>query len=351
MRKIKGIRSGLLFFIGCILVVACANQKKVEGIGFTALNTGIDASFRGLSVVNENTVWASGSAGTVLVSTDSGKNWKNISIPGTEQNDFRSIHAWDEKAAIVFGVAGPDFGYKTIDGGATWSVVFSDSTSGLFFNSVKFADVKNGLAVSDPIDGKFFVLRTEDAGDTWEQVTDLPPVKEGEANFAASNTCIEYLPSGKAWIASGGKAARVFYSDDFGKSWKVSKTPMVRGLASSGIFSVAFKNDREGIIVGGIYDQPELNTNIASYTVDGGVTWLPAVTMPKEYRSCVHEVKAGNDSFVFAIGKTGCDISTDGGINWDFLSDEGYYTFRAIPNQLAGFASGSSGRIAKVEFR
>nr|WP_319270345.1 hypothetical protein [uncultured Draconibacterium sp.] len=342
----------LLFFAVVLLLFSCqTNPKKQFDVAFSELNTKTEASFRGLYVVDENVVWASGSGGTVLVSTDSGSSWKDVTIPGTEQNDFRSIYAWDENAAIVFGVAGPDFGYKTIDGGATWNVVFRDTTSGLFFNSVKFADAQNGLAVSDPIEGKFFVLRTEDAGNTWTQVQDLPPVEEGEANFAASNTCIEYLPSGKAWIASGGKAARVFYSDDFGKSWSVSKTPMVRGLASSGIFSVAFKNNKEGIIVGGIYDQPELNTNIASYTFDGGVTWQPAVSMPKEYRSCVEEVKSGDDSFVFAIGKTGCDISTDGGENWNFLSDEGYYTFRAIPGKLEGFAAGSSGRIAKVEFK
>ncbi|WP_372653474.1 WD40/YVTN/BNR-like repeat-containing protein [Draconibacterium sp.] len=335
-----------------LLLFSCTlTPKKPAAVVFSELNTNTEASLRGLHVVDENTVWASGSGGTVLVSTDSGNSWEDVSVPGAEQNDFRSIHAWDENMATVFGVAGPDFGYKTIDGGATWNVVFSDTTSGLFFNSVKFADAQNGLAVSDPVDGKFFVLRTEDAGNTWEQVTDLPEVVAGEANFAASNTCIEYLPTGKAWIASGGKAARVFYSDDFGKSWNVSKTPMVRGLASSGIFSVAFTNDKEGIIVGGIYDQPELNTNIASYTFDGGVTWQPAVKMPKEYRSCVQEVKTENDSFVFAIGKTGCDISTDGGINWNFLSDDGYYTFRAIPGKLAGFAAGSNGSIAKVEFK
>ncbi|WP_052670596.1 WD40/YVTN/BNR-like repeat-containing protein [Draconibacterium sediminis] len=341
----------LLTSVFILLLFSCTlTPKKPAGVVFSELNTNTEASFRGLHVVDENTVWASGSGGTVLVSTDSGNSWEDVSVPGAEQNDFRGIHSWDENTATVFGVAGPDFGYKTIDGGATWNVVFSDTTSGLFFNSVKFADAQNGLAVSDPVDGKFFVLRTEDAGNTWEQVTNLPEVVAGEANFAASNTCIEYLPTGKAWIASGGKAARVFYSDDFGKSWKVSKTPMVRGLASSGIFSVAFKNDKEGIIVGGIYDQPELNTNIASYTFDGGVTWQPAVTMPKEYRSCVQEVKTENDSFVFAIGKTGCDISTDGGINWNFLADDGYYTFRAIPGKLAGFAAGGQGRISKVIF-
>ncbi|MDX8338511.1 hypothetical protein SLH46_04915 [Draconibacterium sp. IB214405] len=334
-----------------LLLFSCQiATKKQFDVVFSELNTNTEASLRGLQVVDENVVWASGSGGTVLVSTDGGDSWNDVTVPGTEKNDFRSIHAWDDKTAIVFGVAGPEFGYKTIDGGATWNVVFQDTTRGLFFNSVKFADVKHGLAVSDPIDGKFFVLRTEDAGISWTQVADLPSVEEGEANFAASNTCIEYLPSGRAWIASGGKAARVFYSADFGKSWQVAKTPMVRGLTSSGIFSVEFINDNEGVIVGGIFDQPELNTNIASYTVDGGVSWLPAVTMPNEYRSCVQEVKVGKESLVFAIGKTGCDISTDGGINWNFLSGEGYYTFRAVPGQLSGFAAGSSGRIAKVEF-
>ena len=167
----------------------------------------------------------------------------------------------------------------------------------------------------------------------------------------ASNTWIDYVASGIAWFASGGKAARVFYSDDFGKSWQVKKTPMIRGEAASGIFSVAFTNDREGAIVGGIYDHPELNTNIAAYTIDGGKNWLQSETMPKGYRSCVQAVEYEGGNFWFAIGKTGCDISSDGGRSWTFLSDEGYYTFRAVPGQAAGFAAGANGKISRVRFQ
>jgi len=340
------LASALLF----ILFSCQKTHKNQINTVFTVLETNTDASFRGLDVVDENVIWASGSGGTVLVSTDGGESWDANTITGAEKNDFRSIHAWDAKHAVVFGVLGPEFGYQTIDGGQTWEVVFQDTTKGLFFNSVKFADDKNGLAVSDPIDGKFFVLRTKDGGLNWERVENLPPVNEGEANFAASNTCIEFLPSGKAWIASGGKAARVFYSEDFGKSWDVAKTPMVRGLASSGIFSVSFINDKIGMIVGGIYDQPELNTNIAAYTIDGGKEWLPAVTMPKEYRSCVQQINNEENAFSFAIGKTGCDISLDNGINWQFVNGTGYYTFRAVPGKMQGFASGAKGGIARVEF-
>jgi photosystem II stability/assembly factor-like uncharacterized protein len=334
--------------VSFVLVSACNNKESQLQFKFYEMETGSDASLRGLCVVNENVVWASGSKGTVLLSKDGGKTWKVNHIPGAEENDFRSIHAWDEKRAMIFGVSGPAFGYQTKDGGERWDVVFQDSTKGLFFNSLKFADENNGLAVSDPIDGKFFVLRTKNGGRKWERVEDIPPVEKGEANFAASNSCIEFLPSGKAWIASGGLAARVFYSNDFGKSWGVVKTPMIRGQASSGIFSISFKNDVQGVIVGGVYDHPELNQNIASYTFDGGETWLPSVIMPKEYRSCVQVVSNEKENFFFAIGKTGCDVSVDEGINWTFVSETSYYTFRAVPGKLAGFVAGSEGRVGYV---
>jgi photosystem II stability/assembly factor-like uncharacterized protein len=325
--------------------------NKEYRVQFIELKTNTDVSLRGLYVVDENIVWASGSEGTVLVSEDGGENWNLNQIPGAGENDFRSIHAWDENRAMFFGVAGPSFGYLTENGGETWEVVFQDSTQGLFFNSLKFADDKNGLAVSDPIDGKFFVIRTGNGGEKWERVFDIPNVVDGEANFAASNTCIEFLPSGKAWIASGGLAARVFYSDDFGKSWNVSETPIVNGQASAGIFSISFKNDLEGVIAGGTYDKPELNNNIAAYTSDGGKTWNIAEIMPKEYRSCVQFVSNRKEKFFFAIGKTGCDISNDKGKNWQFISENGYYTFRAVPEKLEGFVAGGDGKIAKIIFK
>ncbi len=341
-----------IFFAFLILLVlfACSTKNSVE-VEFTELKTNTEASLRGLHVVNENIIWASGSGGTVLRSVDGGKVWEVETISGAEENDFRSIYAWNENEALVFGVAGPGFGYKTTDGGKNWTVVFEDSTKGLFFNSLKFADAKNGLAVSDPVDGKFFVIRTENAGEDWTLVENIPHSMEGEANFAASNTCIEFLPSGKAWMASGGMAARVFYSEDWGKSWDVVKTPMIRGLSSSGIFSISFKNGKEGVIVGGIYDQPGLNSNIAAYSFDGGERWLPAVCMPKEYRSCVQHVSDGNSTFVFAIGKTGCDYSDDKGMNWQFSGESGFYTFRPVQGKLLGYAAGANGKISKVKFQ
>ena len=344
-----------LVWITCLVIIifqSCTNSKNQKfEFHFTELETKIDASLRGLFVVNENVIWSSGSKGTVLVSTDGGESWNVNQVQGAEKNDFRSIHAWDRNRAMVFGIAGPEFGYLTNDGGENWETIFRNSTKGLFFNSLKFADDKNGLAVSDPIAGKLFVIRTENGGRNWEQVYNIPDVIEDEANFAASNSCIEFLPSGKAWIATGGKVARVFHSDDFGKSWKVSDTPIIHDNPSSGIFSISFKNELEGVIVGGTFDKPEQNKNIAAFTTNGGKSWNTSETMPKEYRSCVQNISTNRTNFFFAIGKTGCDYSVDGGKNWSFVSENGFYTFREIPEKQMGFAAGKDGKITKIRLK
>jgi photosystem II stability/assembly factor-like uncharacterized protein len=242
---------------------------------------------------------------------------------------------------LIFGIAGPDFGYLTEDGGNSWNVVYTDTTKGVFFDSVKFADRSTGLAVSDQTDGKPLVIKTTDGGNTWRKIENLPALESGEAHFAASNTCIEFLPSGKAWIITGGSAARVFYSGDFGENWDVAETPVIDGNASSGIFSVAFKNDLEGVVTGGTYDKPELNENIAAFSNDGGKTWISSEIMPKEYRSCVQFISFNKTNFFLAVGKTGCDISFDNGKTWNFCKEINYYTFRPVHGKNFGFVAGS----------
>ena len=333
------------------LFQACINANKKYQISYLGLETKTDASIRALHVVDKEVVWASGSGGTVLSTTNGGGTWKVIKVPGEGQNDFRGIYAWGKNKAMVFGVSGPRFGHLTLDGGQTWQTVYQDTTKGLFFNTLVFADKKRGMAISDQVDGKPFLIRTEDGGITWEREQNIPPVLEGEAHFAASNTCMHYLPSGHAWFATGGGSARVFYSIAHGGAWKCTETPMHYKPPSSGIFSISFKNEKEGVVVGGTYDQPTLNTNIAAYTSDGGLSWKPAEKMPTGYRSCVQFISDGNREYVLSVGKTGADISHDNGKTWTFLGKTGFYTIRAIPGTLSGYAAGSGGRIARFTIK
>ena len=64
----------------------------------------VHSSFRGISVVNNDVVWVSGSHGTVGKSIDGGKNWKWMIVKGFERMDFRDIEAFDKKTALIMAV-------------------------------------------------------------------------------------------------------------------------------------------------------------------------------------------------------------------------------------------------------
>lgn len=57
----------------------------------TLLDSIPSVSLRGLSVVDDNTVWASGSKGHVLRSVDGGKSFQKMQLKGYEKSDFRDI--------------------------------------------------------------------------------------------------------------------------------------------------------------------------------------------------------------------------------------------------------------------
>ncbi len=239
------------------------------------------AGFRGLSVVSENVVWASGTDGTVIRTIDGGKHWSVITVPGAEKLDFRSIKAFDDQTAVIISSGPAEKGqaqiYRTTDGGKTWKQVFEEKRAGIFFDAVAFWDAKHGIVLSDPIDGKFALFTTEDGGLTWKQLPPdaLPAALPNEGAFAASNSCLTIQGTSNVWFATGGATvARVFRSSDRGKNWAVAETPMHPANASSGIFSLAFHDERRGIGVGGDYAHPEKSEVLnVVVTIDGGKSW------------------------------------------------------------------------------
>lgn len=319
-------------------------SEKSYSFEFIEVNTPGNSSLRAICAVDENIIWTSGSEGEVLLTLDGGENWSQKSIPASEDTEFRSLHAWDAKRALVFDVSPKGRAFMTTDGGAHWEQVYSSPVEGAFFNSLKFADDLQGIAISDPIDEMVFVLKTEDGGKTWNRLGNTPLSVKGEINFAASNSCIEYLPSGEIYIVTGGTRSRLLSSYDHGATWKFVDTPVITG-ESAGLFSVNFTGPLNGVAVGGDYNAPEREGVRAVYTEDGGVHWQTAETVPAAYRSCVVSL---SDRLFFAVGKTGCDYSSDRGKNWTFIDSLGYYAASVIEGKDIIYLAGSEGRVAKV---
>ena len=152
--------------------------------------TGVKASLRGLCVVDNNVVWASGTGGTVIRTSDGGENWLNVSVAEAGELDFRDIQAFDAKRAVILSAGQPARVYKTVDGGESWKKVFEHPNEKSFFDALSFWDQKHGIAMSDPIDGHVLLIETLDGGATWKELplANRPKILRGEGGFAASGT-------------------------------------------------------------------------------------------------------------------------------------------------------------------
>jgi photosystem II stability/assembly factor-like uncharacterized protein len=266
-----------MFFIllTSLLTIAPATDDWVE------LRVPTKASLRGLSVVDDKVVWASGTNGTVIRTVDGGATWMVLPVAGAETLDFRGICGFDAEHAVVMSSGNAEAGlariYRTEDGGKSWELVFAVKTTGVFLDALAFWDREHGIALSDPVGGRFVLYRTGDGGKTWKQIAPekMPVALSGEGAFAASNSCLVARGRGNVWFASGGgSVARVFRSSDRGESWEVSETPMHPENASSGLFSLAFRDEKNGVAVGGDYAHAESSPkpNVL-FTSDGGKTW------------------------------------------------------------------------------
>jgi photosystem II stability/assembly factor-like uncharacterized protein len=193
-------------------------------------------------------------------------------------------------------------------------------------------------------------LSTDNAGATWTRLPteNAPTLLPGEAAFAASGTCLIVQGTSDVWIGTGGGArARVFRSTDRGRTWSVADTPLHAGDPAAGIFSVAFRDAQNGIVVGGQYNKPkELFDNVA-ITTDGGRTWrLPKGTKPAGFMSAVAIIPGSKGRSIVAVGLAGTARSTDGGENWSMIDSVAYNSV-AFASADAGWAAGPRGRIAK----
>lgn len=315
---------------------------------FLPLNSGMNTSIRGLSVVSDRIAWVSGSNGAIGKTIDGGKTWQWIKPAGYEKLDFRDIEAFDEFKAIVMNAGSPAFILRTLDGGKTWKETYKNIDSAIFLDGMGFWDEKNGIVFGDPIHNRLQLLKTRDGGLNWQNISDHlnMDIGPGEAGFAASGTSIRTLGKEKVWIATGGASANIYYSDNRGYTWKRYPCPILQGGASTGSFSVDFNENGTGVVVGGDYQKDKENSNNVLLTKDGGKTWNKPVTPVSGFRSGVAYIDVIQ---VVAVGTSGIDFSKDGGKNWLHLSD---LNFNAVGKAKKGsliLMAGNNGLIYQLK--
>jgi hypothetical protein len=347
-----------------------------------ALASPVTVRLRGLSAVDENIAWASGREGTVIRTIDAGKTWSVFKVPGAEKLDFRDVEGFSADEAVILSIGpGEDSRvYRTADGGDSWTLVLQNTNPNAFFDCFSF-DGAEGRLLGDPVDGRFEVLRTSDAGKSW-MTMEGPVAESGESAFAASGTCI-LRRAHFTIVASGGSSPRGHWyvdapaDDKKPASWAISKPSEAAIAPSAGYFSVAW-GALGVVMVGGDYKlesaegiAQKLDIGHVTYLVDSGGTtaarsyrdenkevYVPAqkhkkivgsaflqssaIPNPRGYRSGM--ACSDSEPVCVAAGPGGAD-SWDGK-NWKPLGGDGYDSVDSAGRVF--WFSGDGGRVGRL---
>ncbi len=323
-----------------------------------------------VSPVNKQVVWASGVKGTYVVTIDGGNSWRSGVVPGAETLQFRDVQGVSAKIAYLLAAGqGTDSRiYKTEDGGATWKLQFqAPDDPNYFYDCFAFWTPTRGITMADGLNalGRFPAIGTTN-GSTWNRV-DLPAAQTNEGAFAASGTCVATQGEERAWVVTTN--SRVFATRDGGATWAAYLTPIAGGTGTAGVFTVAFRDGRHGLIGGGDFLGATVTDNVARSS-DGGRTWrltarapVPGAVFGLAYaRSTGGEDGEGDDEDhdegnsrqhhqnVVVTGPGGAAWTPDEGETWNSIAGVTGFWAVAFASAHDGWLVGTGGRILKITF-
>lgn len=330
------------------------NQKKVQkifkNVEIEDIYNDSTLSIRAIELLNDNSLAFAANNGAYGLYNPNANSWTT----STQEQDtlkphFRAV-AHTSTDFFMLSIENPALLYKTGDDGQM-ELVYREENPKVFYDAMTFWNDEEGIAIGDPTVDCLSIIITRDGGKNWTKITcdQLPKIKVGEAAFAASNTNISVVGN-QTWIATGGKESRIFYSPDKGNRWQAFETPILNGEATTGIYSLAFYDEKNGFAIGGDYTKPELNKANKMTTSDGGKTWkIVANGKDPGYSSCVQYIPNSEAKGLITVGIQGIFYSNNTGNTWNIISRESFHSIRFLNDSVA-YASGN-GRISKLKFK
>jgi photosystem II stability/assembly factor-like uncharacterized protein len=211
-------------------------------------------------------------------------------------NAWAVMHSGDEQGI-----------YYTGDGGESWERQESAdyNLAGSFPNVVHFWDANNGFAQGDPVDGYYELYTTTDGGENWNRVPseNIPEPLSGEFGI------VGYYWSYGDTIWWGTNRGRCYKSTDRGYNWEVYQTQFTTYCEQW------FSNENHGIC----QNLGSGTSGEICRTLDGGETWEMVEPDGFVHWSDICPVR-GQDLMYVSVGAatdaSGASYTLDGGDTW-----------------------------------
>ncbi len=279
--------------------------KSVDGgMSWSAINnnipSGIAVTAVALDPVSPTTIYAGG-PGVIFKSTNAGMTWQFFGIPtGQYQQNVQSITVDPVSPSTVYAVTSGAGGYKSINGGTTWSPLNIGLTSG----SIVVDPLMPSIVYAGGLEGVFGSI---DGGTSWKAMN------------AGINSMIVYSVAvdsvSPSTIYAGTLSRGVYKSTDQGANWNAISSGMA--------------NDGKKISVNAVIADPITPSTIYAGTygagggiyksTDGGANWN-SVSGDLSYYVWSLAIDPLTPSTVYAGTDKGALKSADGGATWQAVN-------------------------------
>lgn len=204
--------------------------------GWEVLNSPTNELLRNLTAVDENFVWAAGTNGTIIRTTNGGDNWNQVIVDSSEVSDYPVIRFkfFDNQLGFASGGHRDQAGvmWRTTDGGFNWSAA-GISPDEIF--DFYILDSLNVIALSGDPEWIYptEIVLTTNAGLEWTSI---------ETEHYALSFALDFRKPHEGWSASG-----YFFllTTNAGESWDTVHTP-----AQTAILDLQFISDTIGFACG-----------------------------------------------------------------------------------------------------
>lgn len=315
------------------------------GASWTQVTSGMagyPVNVMGKGFANFRTLYIGTQGGGILKTPDGGQTWIKIDVDASNvTNPVMALAVAPLSPQTLYaGLAYGAGGYKSTDGGASWTRIWSPSgDSGtlppyietIAIDPLNPETVYLGTYIPPNKPGEHGMFKSTDGGKTWTSMdSGLPP----EVNFAVS---LKIAPSNPRTLYLVGNRGRrnlnsydvnedVYRSVDGGDSWADVSYGLPKDFNGYSSWRLAVDPTNEKVIYAGNADN-EVDPRLYKST-NGGGSWAAASAgLPTSLSILSLAIDPMNHQTVYAGTSLGVYRSTDGGASWATFGGGEYLSF------------------------
>ncbi|MBS1518973.1 MAG: T9SS type A sorting domain-containing protein [Bacteroidetes bacterium] len=305
-----------IIFIFIIIQISnqVAEAQWIQQFQVTPTNHLFDVSF-----INDKTGWTCGNQGTIMKTTNSGKEWIR-QTSGVYKNLY-NIFAVNSQ--VVYCVGFFECILKTTNGGDNWIILRNSDKQSPSFEGLFFLNADTGWLTKNQ-----YILRTTNGGNTFDSAF-VDPSYIFDIYFKNYNEGLFC-----------GEGAYMFKTSNAGINWnRINIVPNGQGLPD--FFNLTFVNENTG------YTQGSQNNSVYR-TTNFGTTW-DSITVVQGIDDS-YCIKFSSLNTGWCAGTFGKMFKTiNGGYNWSEVNlsmyNEAYINSLWFYNDYTGWAIGAATKI------